>query len=106
MLNTLPYDAAKAGINTQRLNNTELEKKLDALAMNTDGNIDQLQARSREANIPITETVGVVKEGFMGKAKGAAQIVCERGFIGLDGGTLMGINILCTVYPQRKKSPV
>ena len=37
------------------------------------------------ADIPITKTKGIVEEDFMGKPKGAAQILIERGFLNLEG---------------------
>ena len=33
----------------------------------------------------MTETAQKIVQGYVGKAKGASQIVCERGFVDLEG---------------------
>jgi len=53
--------------------------------MNGDGNVEQLRGRAILANIPTTETKGRAMEGYVNKPKGSAQILCERGFIDLNG---------------------
>ena len=83
--NAPPYDIAKPGQSTTKLTKAELKKVLEGLAMNVEGNVKQLQERARVAGIPITKTKGIVEEGFMGKPKGAAQILIERGFLNLAG---------------------
>ena len=35
--------------------------------------------------IPLKETIPKVIPGYVDKARGAAQIAAERGFVGLDG---------------------
>jgi hypothetical protein len=79
------HDVAKPGQSTTKLTKAELKKVLEGLAMNVEGNAKQLQERARVAGIPITKTKGSVEEGFMGKPKGAAQILIERGFLSLAG---------------------
>ena len=70
---------------TRKLNAKELKEKLEELGMNSDGNVAELRSRANVANIPIVEEKGNIIEGYVGKPKGALQIACERGFIGLDG---------------------
>ena len=41
--------------------------------------------RAKEAGIPLTITKGKIIEGYIGKPKGASQIVCERGFVDMEG---------------------
>ena len=80
------YDQPVQGQNiTRSLNKGELEKKLKDAGLNSDGNAKALKIRAVEANIPIEVTTPKVIPGYVGKAKGAAQIAAERGFIGLDG---------------------
>ena len=66
------YDVLKPGEKTQKLTKLELKQKLEELGMNHDGNVAQLRERAIIANIPITKTQGIVKEGFMDKPKSAA----------------------------------
>lgn len=79
------YDVLKPGEKNKKLTKLELKQKLEELGMNHDGNVEQLKERATIANIPITKTQGIVEEGFMNKPKGAAQIICERGFTDLEG---------------------
>ena len=70
---------------TRKLTKAELKQVLETHGMNGDGNVEQLRGRATLASIPTTETKGRVVEGYVNKPKGAAQILCERGFIDLNG---------------------
>ena len=94
------YGVSKPGQTKRKLTKPELTKLLEGLAMNVEGNVKQLQHQARVAGIPITGTKGIVEESFMGKPKGAAQIV-KRGFLTLEGALPDVRNARCTVRPQR-----
>ena len=70
---------------TRNLTKIEIKEKLEALGINGDGNVKILRARSQEVNVPVTETKWKVIIGYVGQLKGAAQIVCEQGFVDLYG---------------------
>ena len=49
--------------------------------MNSDGNVEQIRGSALLANIPIQEIKGKMIEGYVGKPKGATQILFERRFV-------------------------
>ena len=80
--NTPKYDAPLGDESvTRKLTKAELKSVLETSKMNSDGNVEKLRVRATLANIPIIETKGKIIEGYVNKAKGAAQILCEREFI-------------------------
>ena len=81
------YDAADTtqSSKTRKLTKPELKALLEAKGFNGEGKVDQLRTRANEAGIPLTEITQKIVYGYVGKAKGAAQIACERGFVDLDG---------------------
>ena len=79
--NTPKYDAPLGDESvTRKPTKVELKKVLETKQMNSGGNIEQLRVCATLANIPIIETKGNIVDGHVNKAKGAAQILCERGF--------------------------
>ena len=80
------YDVEKDGEDvTRRLTKGQLKTALESKGFNGEGLVDVLRGRATEAGIPLTETIKKVKEGYVGKPKGGAQILFERGFINKDG---------------------
>jgi hypothetical protein len=53
---------------------------LDAAGINSKGNVPVLKKRCQQAGISIEKTLDKLIPGFVGKPKGALQIVYERGF--------------------------
>ena len=64
--------------------NSGIKQSLDASGLNSDGDVELLRKQAEEANILIKEITPKLIPGYIGKAKGAAKITAERGFIGLD----------------------
>ena len=83
--NVPQYDVSKDDSVTHKFNKAELKEKLEAIGINSDGNVKVLRQRAIEANLPLEETISKIIPGYVGKPKGAAQVACERGFIDLDG---------------------
>ena len=80
-----PYDVASEDSVTRKLNKLELKTALESKGYNGEGKVDALRDRAKEAGIPLTITKGKVTEGYISKPKGASQIVCERGFVDMEG---------------------
>ena len=70
---------------TRRLTKVELKAALELKGFNSDGKVNELKARATEAGIALTETLRKIEEGYVGKPKGAQQILYERGFIDHEG---------------------
>ena len=76
------YDTIIEGESTTRkLTKSELQAVLEEKGLNSDGNVEQIRGRALLANIPIQEIKGRIIEGYVGKPKGATQILFERGFV-------------------------
>jgi hypothetical protein len=58
----------------------ELRKQLEENGLSSDGKKDDLLKRCDLGNLPSRHRVAIKKEGYVGKAKGAAHIGFERGF--------------------------
>jgi hypothetical protein len=57
-----------------------LRKLLETNNLNSNGKKDELQTRCTAVNLPTKRSTPNKTEGYVGKAKGAAQIGYERGF--------------------------
>ena len=67
---------------TKNLNKLELKKHLkEAGVSDPSGSKVELQSLCQSLNLPTTATVPVVKEGWLGKPKGAIQMLVERGWL-------------------------
>ena len=76
------YDTIIEGVSTTRkLTKAEIKLLLEKKGLNSDGNVEQIRGRALLANIPIQQIKGKMNEGYVGKPKGAAQILFERGFV-------------------------
>ena len=83
--NTPKYDIPIEGeYITRKLNKSQLKLALELKGLNSDGGVEQLRLRATQSVIPLTEKVGNMMEGYVGKATRAAQILCERGFTDLS----------------------
>ena len=73
------------------MNREEIKKMLEHEGINSDGNIDSMQRRAIEAGLPVSKLVmKKIIPSYVGKAKGTAQVACERGLLSLDGKLLDG----------------
>ena len=58
----------------------ELKQILEQNGFSSDGQKLALQQRCKQANLPTSKAVQKIVEGYIGKAKGGAEIGFERGF--------------------------
>jgi hypothetical protein len=60
----------------------EMKKNLKAMGiLNPTGSLTQIRAQCTALNLPTVYEYEVIKEGWVGKAKGALQVLYERGWI-------------------------
>ena len=98
------YDILKDTNVTRKLLKDELKAMLESKGFNGDGLVHVLKTRATEAGIPITETVKQITEGYIGKPKGAAQILYDRGFANHEGKMLDGRKL--TMNGTNSKDPI
>jgi hypothetical protein len=58
-------------------------RDLEAVEINSKGNVPILKERCRQAGIPLQKTFDRLNAGYVGKPKAALQIAYERGCIDL-----------------------
>ena len=64
----------------------EVQIMLQQHGLTSDGVIEILQQRAREANLPVQRLKNTdIIHGYINKPKGAAQIAYERGFLTKEG---------------------
>lgn len=75
------YDKSDGSSIEVELTKDELIANLKRIGVNAKGKKDHLVNLCKNNNLPLTKTVTKVEEGWSGKAKGALQILYERGWI-------------------------
>jgi hypothetical protein len=73
-------------VRTVKKNKEQLIRELRERGVETQGKYDKIARAAQLINIQLTYEEQTVKEGWVGKPKGALQILWERGFINPDKG--------------------
>jgi hypothetical protein len=105
---TPKYDTPTGGFTEEVFNVAELRKLLETNNLNSNGKKDELQTRCTTANLPTKRSTPNKTEGYVGKAKGAAQKGYERGFydkkLRLSNGKL--VSFACTLLRKEGKKEI
>jgi hypothetical protein len=67
---------------------------LDKAGINLKGNVLVLEERRQQAGISLKKLLDKIIPGYVGKPKGAFQIVYERGFLDADKKNVMAKSFL------------
>ena len=88
------HDKTTDKIVKKKFNKSNLKEKLTAMGLVPNGTREALQKLCIDNNIPISEEISKIVEGWEGKPKGMIQVLWERGFIdptkGIKDYTLNG----------------